>query len=126
MNLLMDSANEVFSAVVLAMTGYLVVLGRSFVKAKIDQYQEYLSEASRVRLEKAFDNIFNAAEAGAQGLSINEVVSYVQKMNPGDLEQLKLSGQKLRDRVSTAIAARAATAVKDKVAGAILEAVTKK
>ena len=126
MNLLMDSANEVFSAVVLAMTGYLVVLGRSFVKAKIDQYLEYLSEASRVRLEKAFDNIFNAAEAGAQGLSINEVVSYVQKMNPGDLEQLKLSGQKLRDRVSTAIAARAATAVKDKVAGAILEAVTKK
>lgn len=126
MNLLMDSANEVFSAVVLAMTGYLVVLGRSFVKAKIDQYQEYLSEASRVRLEKAFDNLFNAAEAGAQGLSINEVVSYVQKMNPGDLEQLKLSGQKLRDRVSTAIAARAATAVKDKVAGAILEAVTKK
>ena len=126
MNLLMDSANEVFSAVVLAMTGYLTVLARSFVKAKIDQYQEYLSEASRVRLEKAFDNIFNAAEAGAQGLSINEVVSYVQKMNPGDLEQLKLSGQKLRDRVSTAIAARASKVVTDKVAGAILEAVTKK
>lgn len=126
MNVLTDSLNEVFVTLVLALTGYLTVLARSFVKAKIEQYKDYLDEASRVRLEKAFDNVISAAEAGAQGLSINDVVSYVQKMNPGDLEQLKLNGQKLRDRVSTAIAARAGGDAAGKVAGAVLEALAKK
>ena len=122
----MDQMNEVFAAVLMGVTVYLAALARSFVKAKIDQYKQYMDEASRVRLEKAFDNIIDAAEAGAGNVQIQDVIGYVQQMNPGDLAQLKLRGAKLQERVATAIAARAARAAQDAVTRGVINAITRK
>lgn len=107
-DVLMGSVNEIFSAVLVGLAMYVSVLVRGFVKARVDAYRDQIGQAAADRIEKAMNNAIDAGLAAAGKATVTDVIGYVARMNPGDLDLLKLGGQKLRDRASTAIAKRVA------------------
>lgn len=109
---IMSSVNEIFATVLTGIALYVAVKVRAFVGAKLALASDVLDEQSRKRIEAALDNAIAAAQANVSHVTINDVIGYVQKMNPGDLARLNLRGTKLIEKIEIAIAARGAGAVK--------------
>ena len=113
----MDSVLEIVRApleeaatiLIVAVVGYVVVLLRSGVKSAIARTEGFLDENARQRLEVMFDNAISALEAEGKAITVDDVLRYAKRFNPGDLDRLKLEGDRLVSRVKTAIKARSAS-----------------
>ena len=100
---------EIFAAFAVPIVGYLAALARRYVNAATARMDSFMDDESRARLEAAFDNAIAAAESAGKAASLNDVIGYVQKFNPGDLARFPaLRGERLIERARTAIAARRA------------------
>lgn len=103
---LMPYATEIFAIVATSVVAYLAAIARQYVNAAIARTEGVLDEEARRRLETAFDNAIAAAEARGSAVTLDDVIDYVKRFNAGDLGRFNLSGKRLLDRASTAIAAR--------------------
>lgn len=102
---LMGYANEIFAIMAVAVVAYLGDLARQAVKAFTEKTKGMLDEDARYRLEVAADKAIKAAENRGQAVTLDEVIGYLKEFNAGDLKRFELEGQKLVNRVKTAIAA---------------------
>jgi hypothetical protein len=101
-----ESAAEIFAVVMSGVVIYLSALAREWSKSMVAKTESFLDEEARYRLHEAIERAIAFAETEAGEVDLYKAVKYVQEFNPGDLARFGVDGSKLFTRIKGAAASR--------------------